>query len=214
MKLRHSCPLCLSTATFLLQVQQDEYYECPKCEGIFLAEKNRLNEIEELGRYQLHQNKVEDIRYQNFVKPLVEAVKKKFPVTAGGLDFGCGSGPVIAKMLSDAGYVMKKYDPFFFDIKENLQRSYDFIVCCEVMEHFYHPKKEFALLYKLLLPGGKLYAKTSLVSFEIRADFKNWYYKDDPTHVFLYAEKTLRLIKQQYNFSDLQIEEEYFVFKK
>ena len=61
-----------------------------------------------------------------------------------GLDFGAGTGPVISKVLKDNEYKIKQFDPFFHNYPELLKEKYDYIVCCEVMEHFYDPAKEFA----------------------------------------------------------------------
>jgi len=59
------------------------------------------------------------------------------------------------------------YDPFFHPKSELLAKKYDFIIACEVIEHFHDPRKEFELLYKLLNQGGKLYLMTDLYSQEV-----------------------------------------------
>ncbi len=215
MNLQHSCPLCLSTANFFWQSDKKEnYYACKTCEGIFLSPQNRLSKAKEFERYQLHENDVNDPDYQNFVNPIIQAVQKDFSTNTIGLDFGCGSGPVAAKMLRDKNYQVNLYDPFFYKKPESLKKQYDFIVCCEVMEHFYHPKTEFEKLYSLLKPKGKLYCKTSLMSEEIVNNFGEWFYKDDPTHVFLYTPKTLEIIQKNYRFSSFQIAKDFIVFQK
>ena len=80
------------------------------------------------------------------------------------------------------------------------------------MEHFYEPQAEFKALSHRLKPGGKLYCKTSLYSETI--NFENWYYKDDPTHVFLYTTKSLEWIAENLGFSALEINPEVIIFKK
>ncbi len=166
----------------------------------------------EKNRYEEHNNNVTDPRYQKFVSPITEAVSATFPVTATGLDFGCGTGPVAAVELQKKGYTVKLFDPFFENHPENLQEKYDFIICCEVMEHFFDPRKEFQFLNELLISGGKLYCKTSI--FNDDRDFGSWYYKNDPTHVFLYSPVSLEWIKDNLGFSDLKIEPKLITFTK
>lgn len=166
----------------------------------------------EKNRYEEHNNDVNDLRYQKFVSPITTAVFASFPNTALGLDYGCGTGPVAAVQLQEQGYKVNLFDPFFENHPQNLQQQYDFIICCEVMEHFFNPHKEFKLLARLLTPGGKLYCKTSL--FTNDQDFGPWYYKNDPTHVFLYSPESLEWIKDNFRFKNLQIEPKLLTFEK
>jgi hypothetical protein len=101
---------------------------------------------DEVLRYTQHNNDVNDVRYQKFVQPLVTGILQDFDQSHIGLDFGAGTGPVISKLLTDEGYVIKQYDPFFYDHAELLNQKYDYIACCEVVEHFHNPAKEFKLL--------------------------------------------------------------------
>ncbi len=149
--------------------------------------------------------------YQKFVAPLVAAVKQNFnPKTSIGLDFGAGTGPVITKLLTDSGYSLKLYDPFFYPDQNVLSTTYNYIVCCEVMEHFYDPYTEFKGLKKLLKPGGLLICKTDLFTEDL--DFNLWYYKNDPSHVFIYHHKTLAWIKNKLNFNTLRVENRTIIF--
>ncbi|WP_152512703.1 class I SAM-dependent methyltransferase [Haloplasma contractile] len=160
---------------------------------------------EEKKRYESHNNDVNDPRYQKFVSPIVDTVTSKYSTVSKGLDFGAGTGPVITKMLGDKGYDVALYDPFFWNNEERLKTTYDFIVCCEVIEHFHSPWKEFKLLRSLLKDGGTLYLKTDIYTDD--TDFKRWYYKNDPTHVFFYHPKAFEWIKEQFGFSTLKIED-------
>ena len=78
------------------------------------------------------------------------------------------------------------------------------------MEHFKNPLKEFKLLRSLLKNQGKLYCKTEVWNEAI--DFQNWQYKNDQTHVFFYNRETLEWIKENLEFSDLEIKENFIVF--
>lgn len=160
----------------------------------------------------MHQNHLEDKGYLNFVSPILEAVTSEHLSGAVGLDFGCGHTPVISEVLKEQDYIFDLYDPVFYPHKVFEGKTYDFITCCEVMEHFQHPKKEFDLLDGILKPEGSLICMTSLYSEEI--DFENWYYKNDPTHVFLYRRETLAYIARNWDFSHLKIEHPLVVFSK
>jgi SAM-dependent methyltransferase len=166
--------------------------------------EHRPNSTDEKARYLHHQNDVNDLGYQQFSSPITSSVLRDFSSEHIGLDFGAGTGPVISKLLTDNKFNISLYDPFFHNHPELLEETYDYIVCCEVMEHFYSPAKEFALLKRLLKPGGKLYCMTELYHEGI--DFKSWHYKSDPTHVFFYHQKSLEYIKEQFGFSAFSVE--------
>ncbi len=205
-----NCLLCHSRSNIFYQYDQRVFYQCKTCCGIFLDKKLRLTNIEEIIRYQIHNNNVEDENYQQFVSPITSAVIRDFTQRNKGLDFGAGTGPVISKVLKDNDFKIVQYDPYFHNYPSLLESAYDYIVCCEVIEHFYNPKKEFTLLKKLMVPNSKLYCMTVL--FDDTIDFHNWYYKNDPTHVFLYHPNTIYWIKENFEFSNVIIENRLITF--
>lgn len=197
------CPLCHSGSRHFAVVRERIYWECSRCKGIFCEQKALPTDKYEETRYRQHNNDVNDVKYQEFTSPIWKAVLNDFDENHTGLDFGAGTGPVISKMLKDNAYNIVPYDPFFANYPELLNSTYDYIVCCEVAEHFHNPKKEFLLLRKMLKPQGKLYLMTSIYSAEI--NFQKWYYKDDDTHVFFYTQQTFEYIKNTFGFRDLTI---------
>ena len=204
------CPLCFAEGGHFNDYDGRRYYRCPACQAVYMDSEDHLSAEQEKERYEEHNNDVHDPGYQAFVAPIVDAVLRDYDPDAIGLDYGCGTGPVITKLLRDAGYRINLYDPFFADYEKNLELPYDYIVCCEVAEHFHYPAEEFRRLYSLLKTGGSLYLKTVLYSDDI--DFDTWYYKNDPTHVFFYREATLEWIKEHLGFSRLSIEEKHSQF--
>ncbi len=204
------CPLCGQPSNFFVQVKQAVYHQCPVCAGIFLNAAQRLGPEQEKARYQRHNNNVDDPRYQNFVAPITSAICADFSPQHQGLDFGAGTGPVISKVLHDRDYQIALYDPFVHPHPALLTVYYDYIACCEVMEHFFTPYREFSLLRGLLRPQGKLYCVTELYSESL--DFQSWYYKNDPTHVFFYQHRTLEWIRKQFSFSRLDVARRLLVF--
>ena len=189
------------------------FYQCTNCRAIYRDSKTFVDEETEEKRYRTHNNDVYDERYQKFVSPITNAVSEDFSQTAKGLDYGCGTGPVATFMLEKKAYDITLYDPFFYPDTSYENEQYDFIICCEVMEHFFNPKTEFQKLKNLLKPNGKLYCKTKMITddFSVEA-FKNWHYKNDPTHVFFYSPKTLKVIQQQFDFKSVTFDEKLIIF--
>lgn len=206
------CSLCNNPTTEFYREEHRIFLRCNLCRGILLHPSCYITAEAEKERYLQHNNDVQDPRYREFVSPITRAVMAHFPATATGLDYGCGTGPVAAVQLEENSYTVKLYDPYFEDHPENLEQQYDFIICCEVMEHFFDPHKEFRLLAGLLKSGGKLYCKTSVYSEEM--DFASWYYKDDKTHVFLYCRESLEWIRENMDFRELTIEPRLIIFGK
>ncbi|MUP46151.1 class I SAM-dependent methyltransferase [Gramella sp. BOM4] len=206
------CSLCFGNTLKTSVINQKEYLQCLNCKAIFLASRHYLLPSEEKARYEAHNNDVTDPGYREFVKPVVEEILKQHSADSLGLDYGCGTGPVISHELSKKGYQTVLFDPFFNPDDSVLERSFDYIICCEVMEHFQHPMAEFQKLRSILRPGGKLYCKTSLYSEDI--DFENWYYKDDATHVTFYTTEALEHLKNRVGFSGLEIMPELIVFTR
>lgn len=204
------CPLCNSASEKFFENKNQLYYLCQNCKGIFLSKELLPDRDSEVTRYKQHNNDVDDIRYHKFVSPIVNSVLKDFSLENSGLDFGAGTGPVISKLLIEKNYKIEQYDPFFKNLPDLLKNKYDYIVCCEVIEHFHKPAKEFELLRSLLTERGKIYCMTNILNKNI--DFKNWYYKEDYTHVFFYQHETFTFIKKVFGFSEVQITNNLIIF--
>jgi SAM-dependent methyltransferase len=197
------CKLCNGDGSLLFETRGKKYYQCPQCLAVFLDPACYVSREEEKLRYEAHNNNVDDPGYQRFVEPITSGVIETCSNKHKGLDFGSGTGSAVAKFLKERGYDITLYDPLFCDCPKVLTKKYDFVVCCEVIEHFHFPKKEFELLRSLLNPGGILFCMTDLYSE--KTDFLKWYYKDDSTHVFFYHQNTFEWIKTHMGFSALKI---------
>ena len=204
------CCVCSAPARCAYNIQAKRYYECPRCAALFLDPAAYLTAAEERRRYELHNNDVNDPRYQRFVEPIVAEIVARVERGGAGLDFGAGTGPVVATLLQANGYSMELYDPFFWPERAALKRTYDFITCCEVIEHFHAPAQEFALMRSLIRPGGIVCCKTDLLTDD--TDFQSWYYKNDPTHVVFYHARTLAWLKKACDFSALEIRGRVVIF--
>lgn len=197
------CLLCLNdqVSLKLIKPTKERYWDCYACGLIFLDEEFHLTPSKEKAHYMTHNNDITDTRYQSFVSPIVDYVSKNIPVGSEGLDYGAGPGPVISSLLKKVGFEMSLYDPYFWDDHWSLTKTYDFIVACEVVEHFHSPADEFHKLKYLLRDNGHLTIMTDLYVDSI--DFDDWYYHHDPTHVVFYRLRTFEWIKHHYGFLEL-----------
>lgn len=206
-----SCLLCGAGAYFFSQYRNVDYYRCGNCRAVFMPPAFHPSPEREKKRYLTHNNDVSDPGYRAFVRPLTDMVAAHHGPGEGGLDFGAGTGPVAADLLKEEGYGLELYDPFFCNNPEALQKKYDFIICCEVIEHFHRPGKEFRLLRSLLRPGGSLFCMTLLYNDDI--DFVKWRYKDDETHVIFYDRESVSWIKTSFDFESARIDDRIIHFR-
>lgn len=185
------CSVCQDAALRLLEVVSDvPYWRCDRCEATLMAPEHWLDRDAEKQIYDLHDNNPDDSGYQRFLSKIVDPILTRAPDEAHGLDFGCGPGPALARMLAAKGMEVSLYDPFYAPNPETLARRYDFITCTEVIEHLHNPHQVFQQLDELLKPGGWLGVMTCFQTDDAR--FANWHYRRDPTHVVFYRETTLQ----------------------
>lgn len=203
------CPLCSHNAELFSEDKKRKFYRCPECRGIFADSDSLPSPKEEEERYHLHNYDEQDAGYLKFITPLIEAIKGNQKNTDKGLDYGCGKVPILANHLMELGFQMALYDPFFHKNSSIFNQKYDFIVCCEVIEHFHKPNEQFQILKSLLSNSGSLYCKTELQPDLI--DFQSWWYKNDITHTFFYSEETLQWIKEEFDFREVVVAPNYIL---
>ena len=192
------CNICRSNAASSFNTHDSKtYWSCNVCGCKYLDKLYFIDPVEEEQRYLEHNNSIKDNEYRAFLSRLSDPLKEKISLGSNGLDFSCGTGPALADMLTQDGFKVELYDPFFFPDKGVLSKQYDFITCTETVEHFYDPFKEFNILNDLLKPGGWLGVMTSFLTSDEM--FESWYYRRDPTHVSFYCEKTFQVIASQRN---------------
>ena len=179
------CIVCKNSNTEVFAHFDDKkYWKCGTCKAIYLDKRNYLHSKEEYAHYLTHNNDIEDERYKLFLSKLMNPLIKELKENSTGLDYGCGPGPALAKMLEEIGHKIYVYDPFFFPIHENLSKKYDFICCTETIEHFHDPYKEFYNFNELIINKGVIGLMTNFYTDDNL--FVDWYYRKDPTHVVFY----------------------------
>jgi 2-polyprenyl-3-methyl-5-hydroxy-6-metoxy-1,4-benzoquinol methylase len=163
---------------------------------VFADRATLLGTHAEYAQYLLHNNDMNDNGYRQFLMRLSAPLLAKLSSKGlAGLDFGCGPGPLLAKILSDAGHTMQLWDPYFANNPSALEQQYDFICCTEAIEHFVNPAIEWSIWQQLLKPAGILAIMTKRYT-DLHA-FSRWHYKTDPTHVSFFHQDTFHWLAMQ-----------------
>jgi hypothetical protein len=190
------CPLCIGEVNPYIGDRRRAYFHCPRCELVSVAPGSHLDQASEKVYYDLHENDPADPGYRRFLGRLAGPLLGRLTVGMSGLDYGCGPGPTLSIMMEEAGMLMEDYDPFYKPDRGALGRSFDFVTCTEVVEHFRRPAEDWLRLMALLRPGGWLGIMTKMVINKER--FAVWHYKDDPTHVSFYSPKTFDWLGERF----------------
>lgn len=193
-----ACPLCGRQAPEpFFEDHQRAYLRCTQCRLVFVPSADWLSPAEEKAVYDRHRNDPDDAGYRSFLSRLGAPLLEKLPPKQKGLDFGCGPGPALARMLTEHGHQVSLYDPFYFRDRAVLTAAYDFITATEVVEHLRHPGRVFVDLFGMLRPGGWLGVMTKLVID--REAFRSWHYIRDPTHISFFSRDTFEYIALRFN---------------
>ena len=208
-----TCPLCLSEKNS--KFHQDDfrkYHQCINCRFVFVPFKYHLSASEEKERYDSHNNNPKDPRYRHFLSQLTEPLNDLISDGSLGLDFGCGPGPTLSVMLEEEGHCVELYDKYYANDHSVFDKEFDFITLTEVLEHLYDPIFELERLTSILKPKGVLAIMTQTLTKDV--DFKTWYYKNDPSHIGFFSQKSLEFLASHLELSMKQHSERVIFFKK
>lgn len=192
-----ACPLCGHHHIQHFFRDDRDYWQCDQCLLLFVDESQHLTESDEKARYDLHENDIEDAGYCAFLERLLTPLVARLPAGAKGLDFGCGPGPTLSKLLSRKGFEVACYDKYFLPEASRLHVQYDFITATEVLEHVREPYAVLNQLINCLNPHGYLGIMTCLLPKQ--CDFAGWHYKRDPTHITFYSAETFEWAAAHWN---------------
>ena len=199
------CRLCGGTSIWWQSADAQAYFQCRTCALVQMGAAHLPDQQAEKACYDLHQNDAEDLGYRKFLSrlsdPLLAALVKQYGCVPWprlqALDFGCGPGPALARMLSESGLTTLAYDPIYAPQAELLAHTYDVITCTEVVEHFHHPKHSFTQLARLMKPQARLAIMTQWLDESV--NFSRWHYRRDPTHVCFYQRETFIWLAQRFH---------------
>jgi hypothetical protein len=199
----NQCPLCLFQKTdFFHKDRYRPYFICTNCGLVHVPKLYHLTREKEKRRYDLHCNNIEDDDYCRFLSKLIDSLIERLERDAEGLDYGSGPEPVLAALFCKRGFKMDIYDPFYTNNSCVFNKQYDFLTCCETMEHFSNPRKEWEQFLVLVKKGGWIGIMTQLL--ESTDDFARWHYINDETHVCFYAGKTFEWLGKKYGVKIIQ----------
>jgi SAM-dependent methyltransferase len=190
------CTLCQNIHLEHIDIENDtrKYILCLSCYLIFTHPQHLLPKSTAKAHYLNHNNTIEQEGYRKFLNRVITPALRFISPGMKGLDYGCGPTPVLSKILEEKGITCYNYDPLF-DFDHPLE-IYDFVFATECFEHFTVPGTDIKDLLALIKPGGFLGLMTH--QWETVDNFKKWYYKNDPTHVSFYHQKTFEYISNQY----------------
>ncbi|MBA4731810.1 MAG: 2-polyprenyl-3-methyl-5-hydroxy-6-metoxy-1,4-benzoquinol methylase, partial [Alcanivorax sp.] len=98
------CRLCgRPGAELFASVEGRRYLRCPRCHLTFLGVTQLPARADEKAQYDLHRNEPDDPGYRRFLDQLGAPLCERLSAGARGLDFGCGPGPALARMLEERG---------------------------------------------------------------------------------------------------------------
>ncbi|EKE73014.1 class I SAM-dependent methyltransferase [Gallaecimonas xiamenensis] len=208
----HPCPLCNGTLAPFGADRRRPYFRCAHCALVSTDPGCHLDAGAEKALYDIHDNQLDDPGYRRFLSRLTGPLLARLAPGSQGLDFGCGPGPALAAMLTEAGMQMRLYDPYYAPDPTALAQQYDFVTCTEVVEHFNHPADSWARLAGLVKTGGWLGVMTKLVIDQDR--FANWHYKNDPTHVSFHSEATFAWLAERFGFIWQRVDTDVILLQK
>jgi len=159
-----------------------------------------MSREDELRRYALHQNNLENKGYVALFQEKIAIVNQVCSNVKTVLDYGCGQDMTLKKLLDNQGYeTVEGYDPNFFP-EQNLT-EYDLIISTEAFEHFKEPYSEMREIASLLKPSGYAAIMTQFYPGSPDGDkFSSWYYKRDPTHIAFYCSETFAWLARHLGF--------------
>jgi hypothetical protein len=185
-----TCPLCSGRASFYVSDRFRTYTRCSVCGLITVPRQWHPSPEAERRRYDLHRNSPSDAGYVRFLSQLVDEVAPRLEPGGEGLDFGSGPSPVLASLMESRGFGMHIFDPFYANDRDALARTYGFVLCSEVVEHFRDPAGDWDRLASLVAPGGWLGVMTALWDGTAEG-FVRWRYAKDETHLAFHCSATM-----------------------
>lgn len=193
-----TCEICGAATKIIHDPQFNlNYHYCEVCQFIAQDRDQLVTFSEEREEYDRHENSIENEGYVRFFKNFLDEGLLPYVTGGHGLDFGSGPEPVLSQVLKrDYGLTVDIYDLHYQPEKVYENKTYDFIVCTEVIEHVTDPMNYFKRFSDHLKPGGILSVMT-LFHPDDEAVFLDWWYRRDITHISFFTEKTLAVIAEQ-----------------
>lgn len=170
------------------------FYRCVACSLVFTDETGSRDEQEK--HYKAQWGNAQPEFWKQQAETLL-SVAQKYGVPKRALDFGAGSGELTRELVR-RGIDCTPLEPMTHGYLKDQRyaEKFDLIVAVEVVEHLVDLWEELREMEKALAPGGVVLFTTLLTEGFIHlpdaaAHFKNWWYKDDLTHVSFFCHSSL-----------------------
>lgn len=214
MKEAPSCLLCQHPHLKSLSCQDGRrYWECERCEYLFLDPSQRLALIAERERYLLHDNNLEDPSYFKYLrKTWDKLIVEPGWIPQMALDYGCGPTKGLEAVLLESAVQVWSYDPIFYPEKNWPREGFDVIYCSEALEHAFSPADVFSEWIDRLKSDGQIVLRTQFHS-GIEA-VESWWYASDPTHVGFFNATTFDYVAQTWGLQVKHLHSPYVVLSR
>ena len=190
-----ACKVCSQAVTCIFDEKDTiPYYWCMQCDYISIDEGKIISHAEEKERYSKHENTCANKGYVRMFNDFIEKTVMRYSSHVHTvLDFGCGTSPVLATLLTERGFSVDIYDKYFAPEKVYENKKYDLITATEVFEHVRDPLGVMNLFKHHLTERG-IVAIMTLFHPNDFVQFKKWWYRKDATHISFYTPKTFQYI--------------------
>lgn len=193
------------------------FYRCLSCSLVFTLEIAAPDEQER------HYKSQWEIQQPDFWRGQTDAllgVAERYVAPRRVLDFGAGSGGMTLE-LKRRGIDCTPLEPMEHGYLKDQRypAPFDAIFAVEVVEHILDLWAELNAMYAVLAPGGIIVLTTLLTEKFIRLPdaaehFKEWWYKDDPTHVSFFCKSALDALAKRGGWDVDVIAEQVIVLRR
>ena len=192
------CKICSATTREIRDKKKEiSYYRCLSCGFVYLDDSYMVDCQSEKSQYEMHQNSFESLGYVKMFEDFIELAVSPYQENIDTvLEFGCGTGPVLAELLSRKGMRVDKYDIYFYPKKVYEDKEYDLITSTEVFEHLQNPLETLKLLAHHTKDSGYIILMTKFPPNDDK-EFLNWWYRRDVTHISFFTPCSLKIMAKK-----------------
>ena len=210
------CKICKADTHVLNDNKKElRYYRCSSCGFLYLDDEFIIGKESEKSQYDMHKNSFDSLGYVKMFEDFIEkAILPYEKNIATALEFGCGSGPVLAELLSRKGMTVDKYDLYFYPKKVYEGKKYDLITSTEVFEHLKNPIEILEMLVEHTNKNGYIVLMTKFPPKDDK-EFLAWWYRRDPTHISFFTPKSFEIMAEKVGIKVVKtIDKNIVVFQK